>query len=163
MPSPQPWATTIRRRCFNEAEASLPRMPRHERRRTGAPVVASMRPRHLCLGCTEGEGHSSARYRRFNEAEASLPRMPIATRSVMRCHGLASMRPRHLCLGCEVQEIAQAVSCVASMRPRHLCLGCSRGAKKRNCPSPCFNEAEASLPRMLVLMGTSAPLSAALQ
>ena len=50
MPKP-PARRPQRGSCFNEAEASLPRMPRLEDARLSGRLEASMRPRHLCLGC----------------------------------------------------------------------------------------------------------------
>ena len=42
-------------KCFNEAEASLPRMQPIRCSNGSTPSVASMRPRHLCLGCRSSE------------------------------------------------------------------------------------------------------------
>ena len=132
-----------------------------------------MRPRHLCLGCTRIWCVFAPWRRRFNEAEASLPRMPRRLQDGRRSKILASMRPRHLCLGCRPNDMAPRVEYVeasmrprhlclgcgrlyeaiqrvhrASMRPRHLCLGCRHPQKGRRSKFRCFNEAEASLPRM---------------
>ncbi len=63
-------------RRFNEAEASLPRMPRIRQSSLPSAVRASMRPRHLCLGCVWQVFGLQCLMGRFNEAEASLPRMP---------------------------------------------------------------------------------------
>ena len=88
-------------RCFNEAEARVPRMQWGFVYRTCMVWVASMRPRRVCLGCRllvidpwNEMDHASMRPRRvclgcaarlvrlrtpplrFNEAEARVPRMP---------------------------------------------------------------------------------------
>ena len=60
------------------------------------------------------------------------------------------MRPRHLCLGCIGVIGMYCKDIPASMRPRHLCLGCDNTITARpNRREVGFNEAEASLPRML--------------
>src|SRR5690606_3849429 len=48
---------------------------RHSRPTRGSEG-ASMRPRHVCLGCPGTDRRAWPRQGRFNEAEACLPRMP---------------------------------------------------------------------------------------
>ena len=138
-------------RGFNEAEASLPRMPAWlSGLRNDGAMVASMRPRHLCLGC-----RSDGRLRpRCSDGASMRPRhLCLGCRSLGIIDPpefvFASMRPRHLCLGCRHAPAPDRQRPDrASMRPRHLCLGCRVASHPMLRNRRCFNEAEASLPRM---------------
>ena len=134
--------------CFNEAEASLPRM-----RRRGALAIGVRRPSFNEAEASLPRMQKLARtrpgeLRRFNEAEASLPRMQPRRTGVSADVRHASMRPRHLCLGCPRCARILRASDYASMRPRHLCLGCPDLREFAFGFCHRFNEAEASLPRM---------------
>ena len=121
-PSSAAWRPFVRR--FNEAEARMPRMRLRHTHRVGK-ILASMRPRHECLGCFVEGGYA-------------------------RGLGYASMRPRHECLGCRIGLVQREVSRSASMRPRHECLGCRCCTATTSAQAARFNEAEARMPRMRV-------------
>ena len=165
-------------RCFNEAEASLPRntinvrylmkfnwnvasmRPRQaclgirtiERHAAIGAPQASMRPRQACLGILPVRRAMKRAFRCFNEAEASLPRNTINVRYLMKFNwNVASMRPRQACLGIPRRSLSnQYRTSQASMRPRQACLGIRLDGSRNVVFRTSFNEAEASLPRNTV-------------
>ena len=82
---------------FNEAGACLPRKVAIDQTGMGEPIVASMRPGHVCPGNPPRGRGERARYR-FNEAGACLPRKR-PPRQAGDGDRLASMRPGHVCPG----------------------------------------------------------------
>ena len=111
-------------RCFNEAEASLPRNTVNVYTNPQILLPASMRPRQACLGIRGGLGLPG------RDLLASMrPRQ--ACLGIRRLYfGLdlfaanASMRPRQACLGIRCDECLDVCPYnAASMRPRQACLG----------------------------------------
>ena len=136
----------------------------------GVPVMASMRPRHVCRGKahrTEARLRCSAS---FNEAPACLPGK--ARPDHLHLGPLdASMRPRHVCRGKRQRRSGgwiahpgfnEAPACLpgkgsaspfaispqttASMRPRHVCRGKAKPTATGAGSGSRFNEAPACLP-----------------
>ncbi len=111
------------------------------------PDIASMRPRHMCLGKLRMPLFGCGNMRRFNEAEAHVPRKTRSHRPPHPARCRFNEAEAHVPRKTPTETAHPRTPTSASMRPRHMCLGKQATPSRFTKVTTSFNEAEAHVPR----------------